>query len=176
MEASQTAAPGVASGDGAVPSGPFAGYSPHEHKPLVEYAALTALFNAAMAGALVAGRDRLPERVGAGDIALMGMASHKFSRLISKDRVTSFLRAPFTRFEEDAGPGEVSESSRGTGAQKAIGELLVCPYCLGQWVTGGYMAGLLFAPRVTRFLGAMYAALTVSDFLQLAYKAGQEQL
>ena len=30
------------------------------------------------------------------------------TRLIAKDRVTSALRAPFTEFEDDAGPGEVS--------------------------------------------------------------------
>jgi len=30
------------------------------------------------------------------------------ARLVAKDRVLSTVRAPFTQFEEDAGPGEVS--------------------------------------------------------------------
>jgi hypothetical protein len=151
----------------------LSGYSA-DHKPLGGYAALTAAFNAGMAVALAAGRDRLPDRVGLGDVLLMGIASHKLSRLIAKDRVTSFLRAPFVRYEGEGAPGEVSESPRGTGARRAVGELLVCPYCLGQWVTAAYASGLLFAPRVTRFLGSIFAGLTVSDFLQVAYRAGQE--
>jgi hypothetical protein len=57
-----------------------------------------------------------------------------------------------------------------------VGELLVCPYCLGQWVSAGYATGLLFAPRATRFVGSIFAGLTVSDFLQVAYKAGQERI
>jgi hypothetical protein len=73
-------------------------------------------------------RDRLPDRLGAGDVALLATATAKLSRVIAKDRVTSTLRAPFTRFQEDTGRGEVSEAARGRGAQRAIGELLICEY------------------------------------------------
>jgi uncharacterized protein DUF1360 len=176
--ASRSAPPAAIGVDGAPaaePAGGAGGYS-DEPKPLVEYAATTLVFNALVGAALAAGRDRLPERVGPGDIVLMGVASHKLSRLVAKDRVTSFLRAPFVRYEGEGGPGEVSESPRGTGMRRTLGELLVCPYCLGQWVTAGYATGLLFAPRTTRFVGSIFAGLTVSDFLQVAYKAGQERI
>src|SRR4029450_10203558 len=136
-----------------------------------------------MAPPLAAGRDRLPGRVGLGDVILMGVASHKLSRLVAKDRVTSFLRAPFVRYEGEGGRGGgggarggVRESPRGTGVRRTVGELLICPYCLGQWVSAGYATGLLFAPRATRFVGSIFAGLTVSDFLQVAYKAGQERI
>jgi hypothetical protein len=89
--------------------------------------------------------------------------------------VTSPLRAPFTEFEEEGGPGEFEEASRGSGARKAIGELLICPYCLGLWVVAGFSLGLLFAPRLTRFLASVFSALTISDFLQIAYKAAEEK-
>jgi hypothetical protein len=52
---------------------------------------------------------QLPERMGMRDLALLTVASHKSARLISRDRVTSAVRAPFTEFEHDAGPGEVSD-------------------------------------------------------------------
>lgn len=176
--ASGSAPPAAPAGDGA-PAADIRraadGYS-DEPKPLAEYAATTLVFNTLMAAVLAAGRDRLPERVGLGDVVLMGVASHKLSRLVAKDRVTSFLRAPFVRYEGEGGPGEVSESPRGTGTRRTLGELLVCPYCLGQWVTAGYATGLLFAPRATRFVGSIFAGLTVSDFLQVAYKAGQERI
>ena len=45
----------------------------------------------------------LPERMPVGDLALVTVATHKLSRLVAKDRVTSTLRAPFTSVEYQAG-------------------------------------------------------------------------
>jgi len=155
------------------------GYAdPAERPPLLSYLAMTGIFNGLLAAGLLAAKRsgrQLPERVGGGDLALIGVASHKLSRLLSKDKVTSPLRAPFTELEGKGGPGELEESSRGRGARKAIGELLVCPYCLGLWVVAAFSLGLLFAPRLTRFLAAVFSALTISDFLQIAYKAAEEK-
>jgi hypothetical protein len=143
-----------------------------------EDAGLTAAFGATLGGALVAlraaGRE-LPESLSPGDLALAGIATHKVSRLLAKDKVTSFIRAPFTRYQESAGHGELEEAPRGSGAQHAIGELLVCPYCLAQWVAAGFAVGLVAAPRTTRLVAGIYAAETLSDFLQLAYKAAEER-
>jgi Protein of unknown function (DUF1360) len=162
---------------GGSPDGVAAAYSA-EPEPLREYALLSAAFAAVLAGSLAAaersGRP-LPERVAASDIVVVGVATHKVSRLLSKDRVASFLRAPFTRFQESTGQGEVAEEPRGRGLRKAVGELLVCPYCLGQWVAGGFAAGLVVAPRPTRLVASMYAAKAVSDFLQLAYLAAEKR-
>ena len=108
-------------------------------------------------------------------MVLAGAATHKISRLLAKDKATSFLRAPFVRFEEDSGQGEVSEEPRGSGMRLAIGELLNCPYCLGQWSAGAIGAGTVAAPRLTRLISYVYAAETVADFLQLAYKAAEDR-
>jgi hypothetical protein len=118
----------------------------------------------------------LPDRVGTRDVIMIGAATHKLSRLIAKDKVTSFLRAPFRRYQEEAGPGELSEETRGEGFQAAVGELLGCPYCLGLWTATGMTAGLVIAPRETRLATSILVALTISDFLQLAYAIGQEKL
>jgi len=48
-----------------------------------------------------------------------------------------------------------------------------CPYCVAQWVSAGFVYGLVFAPRATRLIAgtcAAYAAYTVADFLGLAYE------
>lgn len=158
---------------------PLAGYAEgRERPPLLSFAFLMSLFGALVGGALLlfrrSGRE-LPERIDAGDLALIGVASHKLSRLITKDKVTSPLRAPFTELEEKGGPAELEESSRGKGLQRAIGELLTCPYCLDLWVVAGFALGLLFAPRLTRFLAAIFSALTLSDFFQIAYKAAEDK-
>ena len=119
-------------------------------------------------------RGGLPEGFSAWDALTMGMAAHKLSRLITKDRVTSFLRAPFVHYKERDGHGEVSEEPRGEGLRKAIGELLVCPYCVGQWVVAGLGVGMVAAPRFTRLVTFVYTAETISDFLQLAYVAAED--
>jgi len=160
-------------------SGLAAHYAPGEERPLRSYTVLTGAYGSAFATALIAlrARDReLPERISAADVVLVGVATHKLSRLIAKDKVTSFVRAPFTRFQEDGGRGEVEEQPRGHGVRLALGELLVCPYCLAQWVATGFTLGLVAAPRVTRLLGTVLVAHTVSDFMQLAYRAAEDRL
>jgi hypothetical protein len=86
------------------------------------------------------------------------------------------LRAPFVRYEEPAGQGELSESPQGTGLRLAIGELLSCPYCLGLWSASALGIGLVGAPRLTRLVAFVFTAETVSDFLQIAYKRAEEAL
>jgi hypothetical protein len=150
---------------------------PQERPPFRTYAALATVFNASFAGALMAAKRsrRLPERIETRDVLLLGTASHKLSRLVAKDKVTAFLRAPFTEYQGRGGPAEVEERARGEGARRAIGELLICPYCLGLWASGAFHVGLLYAPRTTRVVASTLTALTVSDFLQIAYKAAEER-
>ena len=157
----------------------FAGYAPGEDKPLGGYAILMATFTS-LAGLFAAwfgrsGRE-LPERIDARDLALITLASHKASRLIAKDKVTSAIRAPFAEYQGPGGPGEVSERPRGRGLRQVIGELLVCPYCLGMWTSAGLTAGLLVAPRFTRWTCSVLTAFFGADVLQIAYKRAEDSL
>jgi uncharacterized protein DUF1360 len=147
--------------------------------PLGAYAAVMGLYGAAFAGALVAARAggrELPPRLPPGDLVVFGTATHKLSRLLAKAKVTSVLRAPFTEYERRGGPAEVEERPRGRGFRRALAELLVCPYCLDQWVATGFVSGAVVAPRVTRLVAGVFATVALADFLQLAYKAGQERV
>ncbi len=44
------------------------------------------------------------------DTALCAVATHKLSRLLARDPVTSPLRAPFTSYQGTAGPAELDET------------------------------------------------------------------
>ena|SRR5437868_3095919 len=155
-----------------------AGYKGEEEMPLAGYATLLGVYNAAFAAMLLAaknsGRD-LPKKVHPADLLLMGIATHKLTRLITKDWVTAPLRAPFTEYKESAGGGEVVEKSRGHGLQRAIGDLVTCQWCSAPWVAAGLGFGFVFAPRVTRFVSGVFTAVAVSDFLQHAYEAAKEK-
>ncbi len=158
---------------------PFGGYAPDEERPLRSYAVLMSVFTAlaaAFATWFRASGRTLPERIDGRDLFLVTVASHKASRLISKDRVTSPLRAPFARYEGDAGPGEVAERPRGRGFRRAIGELLLCPYCLGMWTSAAFVAALLVLPRFTRWLCSVLVAFFGSEVLQIAYKKAEDSL
>jgi uncharacterized protein DUF1360 len=154
------------------------GYSPPGHEPpLGGYAATSAAFNALFAVALAAAArsGRLPERVEPQDVALIGVASHKLSRVVTKDKITAFARAPFTAYQRTGAPGEVEERARGRGIRRAIGELLVCPYCLSVWTSAGLHLGLVYAPRSTRVVASALSSLTIADFLHIAYKAAERR-
>ncbi len=156
-----------------------AGYAePHKRPPLLSYLGFMSLFGTLVSAALLVARRQgreLPAKVSPGELLLVGTASHKLSRIVAKDKVTSPLRAPFTELEGKGGPAELEERARGKGLRKAVGELLICPYCLDMWVVAAFSIGLLFAPRLTRFVASLFSALTISDFFQIAYKAAEEK-
>jgi len=151
-----------------------AGYAPGQGRPLRGYLATLGAYAGLATGlvglARLTGR-RAPERVSTQDVVLMSIATHKVSRLLAKDAVTSPLRAPFVRYAEPAGAAELNEEVRdhGSSVRHGIGELITCPFCLAVWVATGLAGGLVLAPRLTRLAAATLTATAVSDFLQMAY-------
>ena len=154
-------------------------YAPHEHRPLDGYVAAMGAFGALAASlaaaAKVTGRP-VPERPATSDVVLISIATHKLSRLIAKDSVTSPLRAPFTRYTAPIGAAEVNEEVRdqGSAVRHAIGELVTCPFCLAMWVATGLTGGLVLAPRLTRLAATALTATAASDFLQMAYSLAKD--
>ena len=140
------------------------------YRPLGTYAALTGTFIAGFGAVLAVAeaRKRLDREVGLTDIALIGIASHKLSRLVSKDEVAAFVRAPFVEVREEE--GRIKEDPTGSGPRRAVGRLLTCPSCVGQWAAAGFVAGHVWAPRATRAVAAVFVADAVSDFLHVAYR------
>jgi hypothetical protein len=150
-----------------------AAYAPADADiPLRGYAGVIATFASAGAAAFaLAARRGLPDRIGLADLALLSVATHHAARLVTKDKVTSVARAPFTEYEGSGDPGEVREHARGQGIQKAVGELLTCPYCIGQWIALAGVTGLVLAPRPTRAIASVLTVSAASDYLQILHRA-----
>jgi hypothetical protein len=144
---------------------------------LAEYATALTLFLASVATltSAAAAKDLLPRKFKPLDLIVLGIATHKLSRIISKSRITGALRSPFVHYVCSCGAGEVEEEPRGRGLQRAIGELISCPYCMGPWSAAALGFGMLFAPRVTRMFAGVLGAVAVSDFLHRAYAATKEK-
>lgn len=153
-------------------------YRNGEDRPLSGYVAVMALFGALLAGAAAlaaATGRRLPDQVRPWDLIVVTLGTHKLSRTLSKDAVTSPLRAPFTKYRGAGGPAEVMEEARHDNTVRhALGELITCPFCLDMWVATGFVLGLVFAPRLTRLIASTFAALAGADLLQLGYARAQQ--
>ncbi|MEU3844705.1 DUF1360 domain-containing protein [Streptomyces sp. NPDC028635] len=152
-------------------------YDDEGEVPLGGYAALATTFTAGVAlFAAVAHRRgvRPPEQVPPWDVALMGTAVFKASRLLTRDKITSFLRAPFTRRTRQGEASEVMDEPRGGGAQRAVGDLVSCPFCTSAWVAGALVCSYAVAPRGTRLVCAGLTAVTAADWLQYAWTWAQQ--
>ncbi len=105
------------------------------------------------------------------DLALLAVATHKITRTLAKDRIMKPIREPFTKEDKI----EHKEVPKGTGLQKAVGNLLTCQFCLGPWVATSLLFGFKVAPSFTRHVGLVFATVTGSDFLHLAYQAAKNR-
>jgi Protein of unknown function (DUF1360) len=153
-------------------------YSGDNPRPLSGYVAVLIIYSSLVAVtavlAAVTGR-KLPDRWRVIDLLTVTAGTHKLSRTLTKDAVTSPLRAPFTHYAGTGGPAEVQEETRQESQLRhSLGELLTCPFCLDVWVATAFVIGLIFAPRFTRLVAGGFTALTGADFLQLAYAWAQQ--
>jgi hypothetical protein len=105
--------------------------------------------------------------LGATDVLLMGVGTHKLSRLITKEKVTIPLRAPFTELESLG--ADVKEKPRGGVLRRAVGQLITCPFCMGPWIASAFAACLTVSPRPTRFALKVLTAVTISDLMHHGY-------
>ena len=147
-----------------------------QDRPLGAYAALTGTFLTAAGGFAVWLRRsgiEPPDRIAPGDLALVSVATHKLSRLIARDRIMSAIRAPFTRVQDDDA-SRADEAAGGQGLQRAIGELLTCPYCLDMWISAGFVGGLIALPRSTRWVATVFSVMAAADAMQIAYRKAQQ--
>jgi len=154
------------------------GKGPHAPERVKGYQAVAAIYasGVAAAGLLVARRAPTSSVPAAttrtqawSDVALVGLSTYKLSRLLTKQKVTSPLRAPFTEYAGPGGPGEVNVKPVGSGWRRSVGELVSCPFCLDVWIATAGAFGLQLAPRATRFALGTFAAVGISDLLHFVH-------
>jgi len=136
--------------------------------PYGAYALITSVFagSLAAAGALAHALDRDPREHDALDLVVLGAATFKAARTISRDDVASFIREPF--IEGEAGLGDEHAVETGD-LRQAIGELVTCSRCVGTWVAGSLATTQILAPRFGRILTWTLAAAGLNDWLQAGF-------
>lgn len=152
------------------------GYS-ETKRPLGGYALLVGLFGVALSSGLAGASAQKEEEMPSlnwGDLVLLGIATHKLGRILTKDLVTSPFRAPFVKFKKSAGAGEVEEEARGGGMQEAIGDLITCPYCIAPWVASALVFAHRAAPKTTHLICSIFSITAASDFLNQLYARAKD--
>ena len=147
-------------------------YAPDDERPLAAFVGILAAYGTTVGGLSLLVRAtgrKLPERWAAGDLAVTAVATYRVARVLAKSPVTSPLRAPFTRYIGVCGEAELEEEVRGRGWRKAIGELVSCPFCMGQWVVTGFGFSWVFAPRATRMAASLLSAAAAADVLHYGH-------
>jgi hypothetical protein len=144
-----------------------------EHSPRPPYAAYAGIASAfagglAAAGVLARLLEREPRENTALDLVVLGAATFKASRTISRDEVTSFIREPFVQGEAHEGGEDPVESG---DVRQAIGELVTCSRCIGTWVAAGLAGTQVLAPRFGRLLTWSLAGAGINDWLQAGFAA-----
>jgi hypothetical protein len=139
-------------------------------RPYGAYAGITGAFvgGLALAGVLARVLDRDPRDESALDLLVLGAATFKVARTITRDEVASFIREPFV--EDEARDGKEHAVETGD-LRQAIGELVTCSRCIGTWAAAGLSTMQILAPRFGRVLTWTLAAAGVNDWLQAGFAA-----
>jgi hypothetical protein len=64
----------------------------------------------------------------------------------------------------------VQDESKGTGLQKAIGNMLTCPFCFNVWSATTLLFGYRLAPRLTTHVAEVLTVAAVGDVLDFGYR------
>jgi len=125
-----------------------------------DYAALSAVYGALLAGAAVSARRRAP--IPTAELPALAAASFALSKLVVHEKVESWLRRPFVDEDE--------RRPKGRRLRYAIGELLTCTRCTGAWSALGLVALRLHSPNAGRTVSTVLAASAGNDMLQAAFQ------
>jgi hypothetical protein len=125
----------------------------------VDYALLSALYGALLAGAAATGRRREP--IPTAELPALAAASFALSKLGVHEKVESWIRQPFVH--------EDGRRPKGRRLRYAVGELLTCTRCTGAWSALSLTALRLHAPAAGRIVSTVLAASAGNDMLQASF-------
>ena len=133
----------------------------------VDYAVLSGVYGSLLGAlALAARKGRCAQESFTGtDVAVTGAATFALAKLLSHEKVESWLRAPFV---EETPSGE--QKPKGRRMRYAIGELLTCSRCAGAWSALGVVGLRLLSPDTGRVVSNVLAASAANDYLQSGFR------
>jgi hypothetical protein len=124
-----------------------------------DYAALSLIYGALLAGTAASARGRGP--IPAGELPALAAASFALSKLVVHEKAESWVRRPFV--------DERRRRPKGRRLRYAVGELLTCTRCTGAWSALALVALRSHVPAAGRTVTAVLAASAGNDLLQATF-------
>jgi hypothetical protein len=134
-----------------------------------DYVALEVVFATGLAGviALTARRTRTKVTpISRGELPALAVATFALADVVSKERISTWLREPFVVESADHRPLEPT----GTGMRRAIGELLTCSRCAGTWSALGLLGLRTAFPTAGKVTINVLALTGANDILQAGFR------
>jgi len=128
-----------------------------------QYAAISATYGTLLGALAYATRRRAAATDVERDLVPLVAATFALSKLIAKEKVETWVRAPFVQ------EGVEGRPPKGTGLRYAVGELLTCTRCLGAWSALGLVGLRVASPDVGRTVTTVLAASAGNDVLQAGF-------
>jgi hypothetical protein len=131
-----------------------------------DYALINGVYLAGMLlVAVLAGRSDRNARMPLRELPVIGAAAFALSDVLSKQKVTTWLREPFVEESADHKPVR----PEGSGLRYALGELVTCSRCVGSWCALGLVGLRIAAPGPGRAINAVLATSGANHFLQVSF-------
>jgi hypothetical protein len=130
----------------------------------VDYAAISAGYATLATAVLLAARDKGEEPMAPAEFLPLGVATFALAKLITKEKVESWVREPFV---EELPDGE--RRPKGRRMRYAVGELLTCSRCLGAWSSLALVGLRVTRPREARIVTTVLGASAVNDWMQAGF-------
>jgi hypothetical protein len=133
----------------------------------VDYAVLSGVYGGLLGALALAARNGRGSRepISGTDVAVSGAATFALAKLLTNEKVETWLREPFV---EETETGE--RRPKGRRMRYAVGELLTCSRCAGAWSALGVVGLRLLSPDAGRVVTTVLAASGVNDFLQSGFR------
>lgn len=148
---------------------PGAASTPRSPTGPAEYAFLEAVFVTGLIGVVALtrrrerdGRPEIPRR----DLPVLALATFALADVLAKERVSTWLREPFVREDEDHKP----VAAEGDGLRYAIGELLTCTRCVGTWSALALVGLRTASPAAGRATANVLALAGANDLMQSSFR------
>ena len=127
-----------------------------------DYAAISALYGALLAGTAASARGRAP--IPTAELPALAAASFALSKLLVKEKAESWVRRPFV---DESGP--TAAAPRAADCASPSANCSTCTRCVGAWSALGLVALRLHAPGPARTVTAVLAASAGNDMLQTTF-------
>ena len=137
-------------------------------RPL-DYALLEGAFLTCFTAVVVLARKREGPNalaIASSELPVMAMAVFALADVLAKEKVSTWIRAPFVVESVDHRPGV----PQGAGVRYAIGEMLTCTRCVGTWSALGLLGLRTVSPAAGRAANVILALTGANDILQGGFR------